>query len=320
MSSRISNLQTKAIENEKALFSALEQGENQALEAFEHIGGRSGLDFSCRCYSAAIERGMVALSLAFARAGLNLSVSEEPIRDAHPKSEDSRGLKSFMEQYRYCKAKRTYYLPIVLSEKSTEPIAALLSEKLLKEADASELLTLALRHGNIALARVLADGGATLPDSIRGSVPENLKGKSEIFSTDTGNRWRTFVSPQYTLEVIELALEHAGNEPCNVVASWLTSYRRQSSFASKLAAIVVHSDGTHCEAAPEVLTILAASGKSAAVAHMASWNTIGSEDLACACKAAQDAGYIETASILIGKRSTQNRRLASLSLEEKDTL
>ena len=350
----------KAIENEKKLFAAIEQGETEALQAFETIGGREGLEFSCRCYSAAISKGMVALSLAFAKAGFVLSVADEPFMkaslaaanakpaaakpaktqpaaagsittkpadakpaDAKPaaaKPACARGLKTFMEQYRYCKAKRTYYLPIALCTFSAKPLEALMQAKLLPEHDASEILTLALRHGNINLARTLVAQGATLPNSIRGSIPENLKGKSAIYDNDSGNRWRSFVSPCYTLEVIELALEHAGSSPCSVLASWMLSYKREPNFAQKLATIVLRSNASHCENAPDVLCVLAEAGQTAAVEYMTSWSTIDANNLAHAYEAAQQAGQVETAALLIRARKAHTSKLSPLSacsLEEK---
>ena len=335
----------KAIENEKKLFAAIEQGETEALQAFETIGGREGLEFSCRCYSAAISKGMVALSLAFAKAGFVLSVADEPFMkaslaaanaqpaaakpaatgaaDAKPaaaKPACARGLKTFMEQYRYCKAKRTYYLPIALCTFSAKPLEALMQAKLLPEHDASEILTLALRHGNINLARTLVAQGATLPNSIRGSIPENLKGKSAIYDNDSGNRWRSFVSPCYTLEVIELALEHAGSSPCSVLASWMLSYKREPNFAQKLATIVLRSNASHCENAPDVLCVLAEAGQTVAVEYMTSWSTIDANNLAHAYEAAQQAGQVETAALLIRARKAHTSKLSPLSacsLEEK---
>ena len=335
----------KAIENEKKLFAAIEQGETEALQAFETIGGREGLEFSCRCYSAAISKGMVALSLAFAKAGFVLSVADEPFMkaslaaanaqpaaakpaatgaaDAKPaaaKPACARGLKTFMEQYRYCKAKRTYYLPIALCTFSAKPLEALMQAKLLPEHDASEILTLALRHGNINLARTLVAQGATLPNSIRGSIPENLKGKSAIYDNDSGNRWRSFVSPCYTLEVIELALEHAGSSPCSVLASWMLSYKREPNFAQKLATIVLRSNASHCENAPDVLCVLAEAGQTAAAEYMTSWSTIDANNLAHAYEAAQQAGQVETAALLIRARKAHTSKLSPLSacsLEEK---
>ena len=328
----------KAIENEKKLFAAIEQGETEALQAFETIGGREGLEFSCRCYSAAISKGMVALSLAFAKAGFVLSVADEPFMkaslaaanaqpaaaepaatgaaDATPaaaKPACARGLKTFMEQYRYCKAKRTYYLPIALCTFSAKPLEALMQAKLLPEHDASEILTLALRHGNINLARTLVAQGATLPNSIRGSIPENLKGKSAIYDNDSGNRWRSFVSPCYTLEVIELALEHAGSSPCSVLASWMLSYKREPNFAQKLATIVLRSNASHCENAPDVLCVLAEAGQTAAVEYMTSWSTIDANNLAHAYEAAQKAGQVETAALLIRARKAHTSKLSPLS-------
>ena len=345
----------KAIENEKKLFAAIEQGETEALQAFETIGAREGLEFSCRCYSAAISKGMVALSLAFAKAGFVLSVADEPFMkaslaaasakpaaakpaktqpaaagsittkpaDAKPaaaKPACARGLKTFMEQYRYCKAKRTYYLPIALCTFSAKPLEALMQAKLLPEHDASEILTLALRHGNINLARTLVAQGATLPNSIRGSIPENLKGKSAIYDNDSGNRWRSFVSPCYTLEVIELALEHAGSSPCSVLASWMLSYKREPNFAQKLATIVLRSNASHCENAPDVLCVLAEAGQTVAVEYMTSWSTIDANNLAHAYEAAQQAGQVETAALLIRARKAHTSKLSPLSacsLEEK---
>ena len=329
----------KAIENEKKLFAAIEQGETEALQAFETIGGREGLEFSCRCYSAAISKGMVALSLAFAKAGFVLSVADEPFMkaslaaasakpaaagsittkpaDAKPaaaKPACARGLKTFMEQYRYCKAKRTYYLPIALCTFSAKPLEALMQAKLLPEHDASEILTLALRHGNINLARTLVAQGATLPNSIRGSIPENLKGKSAIYDNDSGNRWRSFVSPCYTLEVIELALEHAGSSPCSVLASWMLSYKREPNFAQKLATIVLRSNASHCENAPDVLCVLAEAGQTAAVEYMTSWSTIDANNLAHAYEAAQQAGQVETAALLIRARKAHTSKLSPLSV------
>ena len=329
----------KAIENEKKLFAAIEQGETEALQAFETIGGREGLEFSCRCYSAAISKGMVALSLAFAKAGFVLSVADEPFMkaslaaasakpaaagsittkpaDAKPaaaKPACARGLKTFMEQYRYCKAKRTYYLPIALCTFSAKPLEALMQAKLLPEHDASEILTLALRHGNINLARTLVAQGATLPNSIRESIPENLKGKSAIYDNDSGNRWRSFVSPCYTLEVIELALEHVGSSPCSVLASWMLSYKREPNFAQKLATIVLRSNASHCENAPDVLCVLAEAGQTAAVEYMASWSTIDANNLAHAYEAAQKAGQVETAALLIRARKAYTSKLSPLSV------
>ena len=232
----------------------------------------------------------------------------------------ARGLKTFMEQYRYCKAKRTYYLPIALCTFSAKPLEALMQAKLLPEHDASEILTLALRHGNINLARTLVAHGATLPNSIRGSIPENLKGKSAIYDNDSGNRWRSFVSPCYTLEVIELALEHAGSSPCSVLASWMLSYKREPNFAQKLATIVLRSNASHCENAPDVLCVLAEAGQTAAVEYMTSWSTIDANNLAHAYEAAQQAGQVETAALLIRARKAHTSKLSPLSacsLEEK---
>lgn len=305
---------------ERALAAALEAGEE--ARAVELIGrmGRDGLEFSCRCYALAIAGGLVEASLACACAGFRLAVTDEPAVAARiARSDGMRGLAGFMEDYGYCKAQRTYYAPVVDSRASAEPVRALLAVGLLPARDASELLTLALRQGRVDLARVLVEGGAQLPDTMRGSIPAELKGKRAVCRADESDRWRAFATPLVTLGVLELVLEHVGDEPCPMRRAWFAAYGRTAGFARKLALIAQHASAESCEDAGAALSAMAAAGELDGVRAMLSWEDLGLGAVDQAYEAARAAGSVEAAALLLERKRRAGRgarsAAAALGLE-----
>lgn len=291
-------------DNERALASALETGdESDALVLFERMG-RAGIEFSCRCFMLAITEGMERASAAFARAGFHLAATDEPAVQALIERDGSmRGLSMFMKEYRYCKAQRTYYLPVVESDASVGPVRALLAEGLLPRRDQEELLTLSIRHGKPALARVLLDGGAQLAPSIREAVPEDLRGgMSDFVELGQRDRWVEFATPLLSIEVLRIVLEQVGDAICPMKRAWFSAYGRTPDFACKLAMIALHSDGAHCEDIEAALSTVAADSQLDAVHAMCAWDNVSVGVLEAAHVAACAAGAVEAAAVLLAAK------------------
>ena len=240
---------------------------------------RDDIEFTGRCYAAAITMGMVETSLMFGRARFCLDVTQEPAVRAALESGAGgmRGLRSFLEAHRYCKARRTYYLPVVQADASLAPIGALLREGVgLNEADKTELLSLAIRFDKVELARLLALHGAKSP-------------------------WLDAVSPHCSADMLAFLLENASGGSCCVRDAWFKLYFREPAFAKRLASIVMRCEGDRCENVGATIVTLARAGECAALAHALSWPEARAcfEALDEALEAARAEGQVEAMALLI---------------------
>ena len=301
---------------EKALASAVMSGdETKALSVFAQID-RADLEYTGRCYSLAIAQGMVDLSLAFGRAGFCLDATDEPaVRQMMERDAGMRALRPFLQRYSYCRARRTAYIPVADSPDSAAPVRALMADGVgLSEADASELLSLAIRRGNVALAEALAGGGAQLPLDIREGAPEELRiavGDADAFwerrEEAAGRAWADLATPQLSMEMLDFVLGRCGEIPCRISGGWMLSYGRLEEFPRKLAKIALQSDCEHCDAPSAVLMVLSENDEVKAVSHVLTWPSISREDVLNALLLSREAGMLEMSALLMKHvRSTED--------------
>lgn len=303
-----------AIDAEKRLATAVLTGNEELIERELDIIGTDALEFTGRCYAAAITAGLVATTVLFGARSFHLNVMDEPAVHAELASGASgmRGLVGFLERYRYCRAQRTYYLPVVQASASVEPIRALLDAGVgLTDRDKSELLSLSVRQDNVALARTLVDGGARLYEDIRDAAPSDLHGMTSIAYTE--NPWIDQLSPRSSLAMISFILEQVADNPCPIRADWFKLYFRDPQFGDKLALIAPLGSWELCEEPRALLFELARGGHAKAVAAVLGWGRFEECDLDAALDAARDAGYIEIAAEILRAKQTSATPLGFLS-------
>ncbi len=298
----------EAIAAEQELAALLGQGGQEAVIAWIEAGCAAKVEFTGRCLSLAICSGMAQASCRLAQAGFRLCVTDDAAaQEAIAAADGMRGLLGFLERYRYCKAQRSYYLPVVQSPQSAAPLKAMLEDGLLGKRDAAELLSLALRMSNAVLARTLADAGAHLADGADGDIPADLAGAPNSGSPascakDEPELWGSFATPQRDLATLQLVLEHTVGTPCRICRSWWGSYQRQEGFIRKLAAIACASDAAHCDCTRELLLALAAAGEQKALEAVLGWEGLEPAWLDEALAAAQGAGKTQAAAAIMRAR------------------
>ena len=289
-----------AIQAEKKLAALIAAGDEDAVLAWLAGDDLQAIEFTGRCLSLAITSGMVRAACRMGEHGFHLCATDDAAAQrAIEQASSMRGLLDFLERYRYCKAQRSYYLPVVQSGSSIEPVRALLAAGLLSEADMRELLSLSLRMDNPRMARVLADGGAKLVGDIRDEVPAELGGFLPLKAREEEELWVEFATPQRSLETLELIFEHTGALPCAIHHGWWGSYGRQDAFAAKLALIACHSSAAHCDYTARLLETLAAEGEQAGLAVVLGWEALQTSWLDAALAAAQDAGKAQAAAAIM---------------------
>ena len=294
----------QAIAAEKDLAATIEAGDERAVLAWLEGPLAAQLEFTGRCYSLAITGGMAEAAVLMGRSGFHLAVTDdEAAKRSIEAASSMRGLLDFMGTYRYCKAQRSYYLPVVSSTESTAPIGALLAQGLLSEHDKSELLSLSIRMDNAALARVLVAGGAQLIDDIRQDIPQELREANDVSMDNTGKHWAEMVTPQRSLKMLELIFEQTGNAKVHIHKGWWGSYSRQEGFAARMGAIAKHSSGELCEDTPALLTLLAAAGDASALSEVVVWEGMQTSWLDAALDAARDAKQVEAANVIMRARN-----------------
>ena len=290
-----------AIEAEKKLAALIEAGDELAVLAWLDQGGARPIEFTGRCLASAITHGMAGAACRLGELGFHLAVTDDAAAQrAIEQASGMRGLLGFLSDYRYCKAQRSYYLPVVESGASLEPVRAMLERGLLGEADESELLSLSLRMDCAALARVLVDCGARLAQDGADGVPAELvKAASDTPKRCDETLWSAFATPQRSLETLELVFEHAGATPCSIHHSWWGSYGRQKDFAAKLSAIACHSDQDHCDCTGQLLETLAVAGEQRGLEAVLAWDGIETSWLDAALVAAQESGETQAAAAIM---------------------
>ena len=302
------------IEAEKRLAQAVSTADESFIAAELAAIGRESLDFTGRCYAAAITAGLESTAVLFGRNGFCLNVMDEPaVRQiVESGTAGTRGLVGFMQRYRYCRAQRTYYLPIVQQSLSTEPIRALLAEGSgLTERDKTELLSLSVRQDNVGLARVLVEGGAQLYDDIRLAAPDDLQANMAV--GNAADPWAVQLSPRSSLPMIDFVLDQMGDGPCPVKADWFKLYFRDPQFGAKLALIAPHADEGLCEDGRALLVELSGGGHSKAVRSILHWASFSADELDEALSAAQEAGHVEVAAELLRERQARSATLDFLA-------
>lgn len=303
------------VEAEQALFAAVETGDLERARALTSGAAREQLAFTGRCYAHAICNGMTEFALLFAQSGFCLNVTSEPaVKDLLASGADRvRGLRGFLETYRYCRAQRTYYLPVVQSAASTEVVRALLAANVgLTAADASELLSLSIRMGNVELARALAEGGAHLPGGVYDTIPDDLRGKSEIAQTHSSSPWVEAVSPQHGLPMLTFLLEHCDPASCPIRRDWFKLYFRDPEFADRLALIVDKAAPALCEDFDALLVTLAPTNHTSALHTLMQWPQAHKANLEAALAAAREARRVDTVTLLLNAQHAQAPALTAL--------
>ena len=191
-----------AIEAEKELSALVEAGDERAVIDWLESPGAALVEFTGRCFGAAVSSGMADASLLMGKLGFHLAVTDDKAaKRAIEQSKSMRGLLGFLEDYRYCKAQRSYYLPVVESDASQGPIEQLLAHGLLSANDKAELLSLALRSDKPKLARALAAGGARLSDGMRDDVPEDLRKSRSDLAASEKDLWARLATVQATAKI-----------------------------------------------------------------------------------------------------------------------
>lgn len=309
---------TKAVQAEKGLAQLLAARDESSVLAWLKEGRAADIEFTGRCLSLAITQGMADAAVALGQLGFHLAVTDDAAaRRAIEQASSMRGLLSFLEGYRYCKAQRSYYLAVVEGDDSVYPIECMLAEGLFSTADCVELLSLALRSDKPALARVLADGGAKLSDDAQDEVPADLRSSAHDSSASEGELWARLATPQRSCDTLSLIFEHTDACVCSIHRSWWGSYARQEGFAAKLSAIACRSDASHCDCTQKLLVALASAGHTAleGLSAVLGWSGLESTWLDEALVAAQEAGNAQGAALIM--RAVQE---ASGSADELDLL
>ena len=291
-----------AIEAEKELAALIETGDEQAVRAWLDQGGANSVEFTGRCLSSAIARGMTETACRLGELGFHLAVTDDAAaQQAIEQASGMRGLLGFLSDYRYCKAQRSYYLPVVESEASLAPVRAMQKAGLFGKIDESELLSLSLRMDRTPLARVLADGGARLVRDDADGVPAELLKTTADDATAQNDEalWSALATPQRSLETLDLVFEHTGSAPCRIYRGWWGSYGRQKDFAAKLSAIACHSDSAHCDCTGQLLETLASAGEQRGLEAVLAWNSLKTAWLDAALAAAQESGKPQAAAAIM---------------------
>ena len=308
-----------AITAEKKLAQLIACGDEAAVMAWASSGHAQDVEFTGRTFAAAICQGMTQASCLLAREGFNLCVTDDAAAQrAIAAANGMRGLLGFLERYRYCKAQRSYYLPVVQSSTSLQSIKALLGAGLLGKRDAAELLSLSLRMNKASLACVLADGGAKLATLEEDDIPPELShGSSKQAADDAqgeASLWARFATPQRDIDTLELILHHVEDTPCGIYRSWWGSYARQEGFAVKLAVIAETSDASHCDCPYELTVAFVDAGRQEALEGVLGWNALASVQLGELLERAQQAGRPQAAAAIMRAMHTQPSTLAPLEL------
>ena len=308
-----------AITAEKELAQLIASGDEAAVMAWANSGRAQDVEFTGRTFAAAICQGMAQASCLLAQEGFNLCVTNDAAAQrAIAAANGMRGLLGFLERYRYCKAQRSYYLPVVQSSASLQPVQALLDAGLLGKRDAAELLSLSLRMNNAPLARVLADGGAKLAVIEEDDIPPELSHGSSKQAVDDAQGeaclWARFATPQRDMDTLELVLQRAEGTPCGVYRSWWGSYARQEDFAAKLAVIAAASDADHCDCPYELAAALVEAGQQEALEDVLDWDALAPAQLGELLERAQQAGRPQAAAAIMRAMHTRPGALAPLEL------
>ena len=293
---------TKAVQAEKGLARLLAARDESSVLAWLEEGRAADIEFTGRCLSLAITQGMADAAVALGRLGFHLAVTDDAAAQrAIEQASSMRGLLSFLEDYRYCKAQRSYYLAVVESDDSVCPVERMLAEGLLSAADRAELLSLALRSDKPELARVLADGGAKLSDGTLDEVPADLRLNVTDSTASENELWARLATPQRSCDTLSLIFEHTAGCPCSIHRSWWGSYARQEGFAAKLSAIACHSDASHCDCTQKLLVALAGAGHGAldGLAAALAWDGLEPAWLDEALVAAQEASNTQGAALIM---------------------
>ena len=310
-----------AIAAEKRLFEAVQSGDVALVERELADRGRDAVEFTGHCFAHAITQGMSDVAIVLGRAGCCLNVTDEPAvrNELANGSAGMRGLLGFLERYRYCRAQRTYYLPIVQSDASVEPVCALLGQGVgLTDHDKTELLSLAVRQDNVALARVLVEGGAKLLDDIHDAAPSDLRLKHAAGARgrhDAGqalgesadmlegrNPWIEQLSPRSSMPMIEFVLDQIGARACPIRGDWFKLYFRDPQFGQKLALIAPHGCAELCDDTQSLLVELSRGGHAGAVAAVLAWGDLDADAIDAALEEARRAGHVEIAAMLLQAR------------------
>ena len=293
---------TKAVQAEKGLAQLLAARDESSVLTWLEEGRATDIEFTGRCLSLAITQGMADAAVSMGQLGFHLAVTDDAAAQrAIERASSMRGLLSFLEGYRYCKAQRSYYLTVVESDDSAYPVERMLAEGLLSTADRAELLSLALRSNKPKLARVLADGGAKLSDGAQDEVPADLRLNVSDSIASEGELWARLATPQRSCDTLSLIFEHTVGFPCSVHRSWWGSYARQEGFAAKLSAIACHSDASHCDCTQKLLVALASAGHAAleGLSAVLAWGELDPAWLDEALVSAQEAGNAQGAALIM---------------------
>ena len=298
------------IEAEKELARLIEEGDEARVQAWLDAGKSRAIEFTGRCLAAAITRGMASAACRMGELGFHLSVTDdEAACRAIEESDGMRGLLGFLSDYRYCKAQRSYYLQVAESPESREPVRRMMAKGLLSDEDATELLSLSLRTNRPELARVLAEGGASLISETADETPVESTSSHMNRRKSNKEHWADFATPQRSLETLELIFDHTEDVPCSIYRSWWGSYGRQEGFAAKVAAIALHSDDSHCDCTRQVLETLAQAGEQAGLEAVLAWDALDVEWLEAALVAAQNASKPQAAAAIMRTMSKTGNEL-----------
>jgi len=311
-----------AIAAERRLCAAVQSGDAAFVERELADMGREVVEFTGRCFAYAITQGMADVAVVLGRAGCCLNVTDEPVvRDELANgSAGMRGLLGFLERYRYCRAQRTYYLPIVQSDVSVGPMRALLGEGVgLTDHDKTELLSLAVRQDNVSLAHVLVEGGAKLLDDIHDAAPSDLRQKhaesarncrgtgqtlgKSADASEGRNPWIEQLSPRSSMPMIEFVLEQIGATACPIRGDWFKLYFRDPQFGQKLALIAPHGCAELCDDVQSLLVELSRGGHAGAVAAVLTWGDLGADAIDAALEEARGEGHVEIVAMLLQARN-----------------
>lgn len=293
--------ETQAVDAEKELAALIETSDEDGVISWLDGPKAREIEFTGRCLSDAIGKGMARAACLMGRMGFHLAVTDDPAAQrAISEAASMRGLLGFLERYRYCKAQRSYYLSVVESELACGSIAAMLNEDLLNETDKAELLSLSIRSNNAELARLLADSGALLAQDAGSGIPADLAQRANANPKTQAQLWAQFATPQRSLKMLEIVLEQSGGSSCCIHRSWWGSYQRQADFAAKLSVIACHSSIACCDCPATLLETLAAAGETKGLAAVVRWPGIDAASLDVALRAAQEAGHAQAAAIILG--------------------
>lgn len=285
-----------AVAFEKALAVAVETEDEEHIAHVLRGIDRTALEFTGRCYASAMRRGLTRTTVLFAENGFHLNVADEPAaKRLLGDGGNPHALFGFFDRYAYCRPQKEYWLAVVDSGKSLEPVRALLERGVgLTDEDKANMLALAIQYDKVPLARLLAAFGVSPAQVAGDALPASLA------AAGCGrNPWVEAASPHHEAAMLRFLLEQVEGDVFPIRRYWFALHFRERHFAERLALIALRSSSDLCEDPASTVRVLAAAGQIAALSRVLSWESVRACDLSGALDAARESGNAEAAALVL---------------------